>query len=124
MKRFIVCGDRYLKDYHRMEEVFTVLRDAYGAENVKIIEGGANGADGLAYMLARKFRFHHRVFKAKWERYGKQAGPIRNREMLKKGKPYAVLAFHDNLKQSKGTLDMIFAANAAGVTVSIYTKQR
>ena len=44
------------------------------------------------------------------------AGPIRNQRMLDEG-PDAVIAFHTNLAESHGTLDMVTRARKAGVPV-------
>lgn len=58
-------------------------------------------------------------FPAEWTEYGKAAGPIRNREMLRSGKPDLVTAFHRDLNQSKGTRDMVEQARAATIPVWI-----
>ena len=60
------------------------------------------------------------VYPADWTRYGKPAGPIRNRQMLNEGKPDMVIAFHDDLSVSVGTKDMVDIANAAGLPVRLY----
>ena len=52
--------------------------------------------------------------------HGKAAGPIRNREMLRDGGPEMVAAFHTDLSQSKGTLDMVRIARSAGVPVKVF----
>jgi hypothetical protein len=57
------------------------------------------------------------VFPAKWDEYGKAAGPIRNQEMVD-SKPDLVLAFWDG--RSPGTLDAIKRAVLAGIEVNIY----
>jgi len=50
--------------------------------------------------------------RAEWEKHGKRAGPIRNRQMLEL-KPDGVVAFPGD----RGTRDMITAAQEAGVPV-------
>ncbi len=55
---------------------------------------------------------------ANWDQYHRAAGPLRNREMLKEA-PDIVLAFHDDLSQSKGTRDMVNQALKAGVPTII-----
>lgn len=83
-------------------------------------EGEARGADRLAAEAARRLGIpSHRIlrFPAKWGKYGKAAGPIRNQQMLDEGKPTLVLAYHNDLENSKGTKDMVSRAEAAGVTV-------
>lgn len=75
----------------------------------KIISGGANGADKIAEMFAQKYNIPIEVIKADWET-GKQAGVIRNTEIIKKSD--CVIAFWDG--ESKGTLDSINKAKRAG----------
>jgi hypothetical protein len=56
-------------------------------------------------------------YPADWEKYGKAAGSIRNSEMLTKGKPHGVLAFHNDLVNSKGTKNMVVQSLKAGIPV-------
>lgn len=44
----------------------------------------------------------------------------RNKEMLEKGKPDLVVAFHENLEKSKGTKNMIMQAKAKGVPIKVF----
>jgi hypothetical protein len=117
----LVCGDRNWDDYKAIERELDKLRTQYGPMLV-IIQGGAKGADNHALTFAVDNDVESVTFKADWEKHGKAAGPIRNRKMLKDGEPRLVLAFHKNLSKSKGTLDMIFVANKAGVPIRIYSK--
>jgi len=110
--RVLICGDRNWKN---REAIFACV----GAfpEGVPVIEGEQRGADKIA---AEAGRFHDVTvlgFPAEWDRYGKAAGRIRNRQMLKEGKPTLVVFFHNNLRESKGTKDMVKIAVAAGVPV-------
>lgn len=54
-------------------------------------------------------------FPAKWDEHGKAAGPIRNREMA--GGADALIAIWDG--QSRGTADMIRAADEEGLSVFV-----
>ena len=47
------------------------------------------------------------VYEADWKKYGKLAGPKRNQQMLDEGMPDLVVAFHADIKNSKGTFDMV-----------------
>jgi len=60
-------------------------------------------------------------FPAHWDEYGRAAGPIRNRQMLDKGWADAVVAFHLNLDESKGTADMVREARKRGLPVWVCT---
>ncbi len=59
-------------------------------------------------------------FPAAWDKYGKAAGPIRNQQMIDEGRPDFVIAFHSNVGQSRGTMDMLCRANKAGLVVTLY----
>lgn len=61
----------------------------------------------------------HERYPADWEKHGKAAGPIRNQQMLTEGKPDIVVAFSDNLSNSKGTADMCRRAHKAGLPVYV-----
>ena len=61
--------------------------------------------------------FRVESFPAKWDLYGRAAGPIRNQEMLDVGKPSLVVYFHSDLKDSKGTKDMVERATKSGIEV-------
>lgn len=82
-----------------------------------IVYGCAPGADMLGKQWAEVERRHGWVglapFPADWEKYGKGAGPRRNKQMLDEGNPDLVVAFPGG----RGTADMIQRARAAGVRV-------
>lgn len=111
--RILVCGGR---DYDDRQNVFDML-DVFNARNnlgvTLVIHGGANGADKLAHLWACARGLRISSYPADWQKYGKRAGPIRNRQMLTEGKPDAVIVFPGG----KGTQDMMSAAIAAKVPV-------
>lgn len=49
----------------------------------RIISGGASGADRMAERFAAKHGIELCVFNADWERFGKRAGPLRNRDIAR-----------------------------------------
>ncbi len=108
--RVLVCGDRkwwdgkaILRELRRLPPPITV------------IEGEARGADTLARLVAENQGWPVLRFPARWDVYGKAAGPIRNKQMLDEGKPDLVLAFHDNIQESRGTKDMVMQATKRGI---------
>lgn len=105
--RVLVCGSRHFKD---RELLFSTLDGIQGI--TEIIHGAARGADTLAgeFATIRGISCHSEP--ALWNTYGRSAGPIRNREMLKRG-PDLVVGFL--FPNSRGTKDMLGAAEAAGV---------
>lgn len=83
-----------------------------------IIEGGCEGADLLARKVALGIRLEVVEFPAAWEKYGKAAGPKRNIKMLNT-KPNLVIAFHDDLENSKGTKHIVTEARNRGIEIEI-----
>jgi hypothetical protein len=107
--RVLVCGSRTFNDYEKMKEVLDEI------EITEIIEGEARGADKLSRDWALENNVPARRFPADWKLHGKRAGPIRNSQMLKEGKPEMVVAFRG--PNSRGTQNMIDQATKAGIPV-------
>lgn len=114
--RVLVCGSRDWTDYNAIEREMAKL-----PPNTTIICGGASGADTMAASVAHKFHFKLEVFMAEWAKYGRAAGPIRNKQMLEVGKPELVLAFYD-INKSKGTKNMVAQSRAASIRVKEFFK--
>lgn len=113
--RILCCGDRWWTDKKLIHDVLAQLSD-----DTVIIHGDCRGADRIAAMVGQELGLEIVAYPAKWDRYGRGAGPIRNQQMLTDGRPDKVYAFHDNLEKSKGTRDMIERANTAHVEVIKY----
>ena len=107
-KRVLVCGGR---DYKNRRRVFEEL-DA--AQPDIVIEGGASGADSLAFQWAQARQKPVITHFANWHKLGKKAGPIRNKEMLDQWEPDQVLAFPGGV----GTANMVKQANERGIPVT------
>jgi len=97
-----MCGDRNWTDKDLIRTVFLALPKVS-----VLIEGEAKGADTLSREVAEENNIAVLRFPALWQKYHRAAGPIRNTQMLEEGKPDIVIAFHDNLAESKGTLNMV-----------------
>ena len=97
--RVLVCGSRSWID------VALILTYLQRVGATLVIHGGAKGADRLAGQAAAQLNIPVEVYPPDWDSYGKQAGFIRNGEMLSAGRPDLVLAFWDG--QSRGTRHMI-----------------
>ena len=82
-----------------------------------LVIGEAPGADTMALRWAKDSGIPVERYPAQWDKYGKSAGPIRNKQMLDEGKPDLVIAFHANISASRGTKNMISQAQAAGIQV-------
>lgn len=113
--KVLVCGDRNWQDKEVMRRRLASL-----PLRSTVIHGAARGADRMAGELAPTLGHLVWEFPADWARYGRAAGPIRNRQMLEEGKPHLVLAFHTDLPSSRGTKNMVETARKAGVPVRVY----
>jgi hypothetical protein len=109
-QRILICGDRNYTDWIKIQEYLATL-----LKTTIIIHGDARGADSLAGNLATSLKMKVLKFPAEWDKYGKAAGPIRNQQMLDKGKPCLVVYFHKDIENSRGTKDMIKLATDNGI---------
>lgn len=105
--KMLVCGGRDYFDAERVDLILDVLGPTL------VIQGGQRGADTMAANWAAKRGVPFKCFPADWRAYGNSAGPRRNRQMLKEGKPDIVVAFPGG----PGTADMVGAAMQHGVPV-------
>lgn len=112
--RVIICGGRNWTDEKTMERVIERL-----PPRSIVVHGDCRGADRMAAKISLRRGCFVIPVPAIWGLYSNSAGPIRNREMLNP-RPDLVIAFHNDLGKSKGTMDMIIRANKAGVKVEIY----
>lgn len=114
--KVLVCGDR---EYTNKRAIFLAL---YGMpKDTIIINGACRGADKISTDVAKSLGLGFREYSADWDKHGKKAGPIRNREMLDKEQPDLVIAFHSYILESKGTKDMCLYAKSKSVPVILIT---
>lgn len=117
--RYLVCGDRFWGS----EFIIAAVFEEFGIKSPDVvIEGEAEGADKMARLLAESLGIGVLPFPADWKRFHRAAGPIRNRQMLKEGDPDVVLAFHNDLRASKGTRDMCKQALRASKLVFLVSE--
>jgi hypothetical protein len=116
--RLLVCGAR---TWWNDQYLWNVLRGFnLPGEELTIIEGEAVGADQCARHWGEVNKRPVLKFPADWNKYGKAAGPIRNKQMLDEGKPDMVLAFVDKpLAESRGTSNMVNQSVKAGLPVLV-----
>jgi hypothetical protein len=94
-----------------IREAWLVAGRPYG---VVVVHGGARGADYIAGVYAKRLGFSVEVHEADWTKYGKGAGPIRNKEMVD-SKADICLAFIRN--ESEGATGCAEMAEKAGIPV-------
>lgn len=74
------------------------------------LEDQGNHVDRVAVFRAREQRLETKVHRAEWDRYGRSAGPRRNRKIV--ADTHALVAYWDG--SSPGTTDCITAAHKRG----------
>lgn len=114
--RVLVTGGRTFKDREWLHAGLDLLNQLSGGIT-EIIEGGATGADNRAQEWAYRREIRCTTCPAQWEKHGKSAGYIRNKEMADL-RPDIVLA----TPGGKGTENMVKVAKAAGIKVVFLDK--
>jgi len=107
--RVLVCGGRYFQNVVRLWRVL----DAFHAKHTiaGVIEGGSDAVAG---------EYYGADYCADWDQFGRWAGPKRDKEMIDKYDPEAVIAFPGGA----GTANMIKQARAAGIDVHEVADER
>lgn len=119
MYKVLVTGDRNWQDKEIvLEHVRSASEKAW--TSILFIHGDAAGADRACEEACHKLHLPRIVCPADWDRYKKSAGPVRNRFMLKL-EPSVIWAYHDDLSNSRGTMDMVSIALKKGILVKHYS---
>jgi hypothetical protein len=113
----IICGDR---NWSYGETIATVLSVA--PKWLIVVNGDALGADYLASLVWRSEYGGHTIeVPADWDKYGRAAGPIRNKAMLAY-RPQFVLGFHEHMERSRGTRSMFNLAQRENIPTYLVTQ--
>jgi hypothetical protein len=115
--RVVVGGGRRYGDARLVTEVLDACHAKYGIS--ELVQGGAKGADRLALRWALTRDVPYATFPANWNKYGRGAGPIRNREMIET-EPDMVIVFPGG----KGTANLCEQARRKGIRVVRITRNR
>jgi len=108
--KIIVCGSR---SWNNVAIIYDVLSKL--PKDTIIIHGKCPlGADFLVDKIAKSLGLEVITFPAKWNKYKKAAGHIRNLEMANEN-PNKVIAFWDGI--STGTKDMMEISEKFGIEV-------
>lgn len=117
----LVTGDRDWTQSRPIEVALEGLLAVYRPRGLIVVEGHAPGADRFAHAWAEVAAAQGkpvglRCYPANWTVLGKAAGPARNQTMIDE-RPDLVLAYHPDLGQSTGTVNMVGLAMDYGVPV-------
>lgn len=115
--RVLVCGGR---DYYWRDLLYWVMDRLHTQHRFTlVIHGDADGADTLAKEWAIERGIPHQPFPADWST-SRSAGPLRNAQMLREGRPELVVAFPGG----KGTQDMVGRSLLGGLPVTFSDEVR
>lgn len=112
--KLIIAGSRSINNTFLIGHCFDQFK--YKDEVDEIVEGGAQGVDHNASILAQRRKLYLTTMCADWAQYGKRAGFVRNEEMAVYAN--ALLAVWNG--HSSGTHDMIKRAVKKGLYVEVY----
>ena len=107
----IISGGR---DVHITKEGVETLYKIFACYDIKTIANGmASGVDNDAYQAAKNAGVDIFEFPAEWDKYGKSAGPRRNRAMLDFIGPGGILIVFDGGNGTKGIEEEAIKRNMA-----------
>ena len=109
--KLAIVGSRNFTDYTYFCQVVAQVK----GKITLIISGGARGADTLAERYAKEKAIPYLIFPANWDEYGKQAGMLRNQDIVNSAE--AMIAFLSS--ESKGTRDSISRAHIKSIPVHV-----
>ncbi len=116
VKRVVIAGSRNFTDYRLFSSVvdkyLSRIKNEY---ELIILSGHCVGTDLMAEKYAHKNGFAPEAYPAKWDKYGRSAGPKRNKEMVEKA-DFAI-AFSSG---GAGTKSLIGFALQKGIPTRIY----
>ncbi len=103
-KRIVIAGCRDYNNYQEAKKhIDYYLKNIRKENDIIIVSGCASGADAIGERYAEENRFKVEKYPAEWEKYGRSAGPRRNKQMAEVGD--CVICFWNG--KSKGTKSMI-----------------
>ena len=114
--RIVIGGCRDFCNYtlfcEHMDHVLAFIDD----KNITILSGHCSGVDTMAEEYAKQHNLTLEIHPAQWQKFGRAAGPIRNREMVERAD--FVITFWDG--QSKGTKSLIELAKKNRKSIKIF----
>lgn len=111
--RVVVCGGRDFDDKIAVDLALNELLYEVPVDTLRVIQGGASGADALVRQWCVKHEVEYINVPADWKTHGRAAGPIRNQKMLDTYTPELCIAFPGG----RGTTDMVKRCLVANVPV-------
>ena len=109
--RTIIAGSRSITNYEEVKKYLYVYREDIS----KVLCGCAKGVDEIRKQFAYEYTIPIEYYPADWNKYGKQAGFIRNQDIIDNCD--GVIAFWD--EKSNGTRDSLNKAKNQNKPIKI-----
>tara|TARA_R110001632_G_scaffold82498_4_gene183146 strand:+ start:2558 stop:2932 length:375 start_codon:yes stop_codon:yes gene_type:complete len=106
----MICGSRHFTKYSIFKKCMDIVLIKMKDDNfeiVKVISGGAKGADTLAERWSKEKGYPFKPYYAEWDSFGKKAGPIRNSAMVRDANRIVAFPYesstgtHDSIRKAK-----------------------
>lgn len=120
--KLIIAGSRDI-NLGGIGELYEIIRgmDLRGVRTpTEVVSGHSGNVDMLGEAWAKNQGTPVKLFPADWNKHGKSAGPLRNRQMAEYGD--ALVAVWDGT--SKGTKNMIDEMTKLGKPVHVHLKEK
>ncbi len=115
IKKLVIAGSRNFTDYNFFKEKVNICISRIKEEyELIILSGHCKGVDMMVEKYAKENNLQIEIFPAEWEKYGKSAGPKRNKIMVDNA-DFAI-AFSSG---GKGTESLIKFAKQKGIPLKI-----
>lgn len=104
--RLLICGDRKWKADWIIKRYLEKCIEANKIIEC-VIEGESRGAEKKSAKAAEELKIQVLKYKADWVQHGLEAESIHNQHMIDEGTPTHIIAFHNNIENSKNTKDVL-----------------
>ena len=112
--KLIIAGSRKFTANYYYHYIDIYINEVIGADNVKMVLcGEAKGIDTHGKKWALKNNIEVKSYPADWDKHGKLAGPLRNKEMASQA-THLLLVWDG---KSKGSKNMLNEAEKAGLII-------
>ena len=106
VKRVVIAGCRDYENYDEAKKFIDFYISEIRKENeIIILSGGAGGADSLGERYAEENGFNIEKYPAEWSKFGKSAGPIRNKQMAETA-DYVICFWDGKSRSTKSMIDL------------------
>ncbi len=114
--RVVIGGCRNFNNYTYFKKYVDIyLTNIKIYADIVILSGHCTGTDSMAERYAKENNYSLEVHPAQWHKFGRSAGPMRNKQMVQQCD--FVIAFWDGI--SKGTKNLIDNATKFGKPLRI-----